>query len=506
MNFAELTQVALLGTERQAPPAPKGDGPLEALLSQLDLERRETALLSAAAVCATRERAGTPPARDQGPIPEPCPPEERPRMSERAGSLLLRLIEGDHGVLLPECLELADQAGQIAPPETLPAVLASGAATPELREAILPLIGARGRWLAAQNPAWAWVTGENAAGDEENIWRVGAPAARLTLLRRLRRTNPARARELLLATWKEESPDDRARFVAALSVGLGSSDEEFLDSALDDKRKEVRQAAAVFLGRLPESALARRMTERAKPLLKLTAGESGTPPRLEVTLPAECDKAARRDGAEPGPPAGFGEKAWWLTQFLEATPLGFWTTEWGATPDEILAASLAGEWKKELLEAWSRAAIRQGNAAWADGLFAIAVDTGDFKSLVRLLAPLTPGRREARVTALLGIDDPNVRAHIGPVIAQCRHVWSAEFSRAILAWLRVLASLPLMDWQLRGQFKDFAPLLAPATLHDATLGWPTDSPPWEFWSKGVDEFLAVVQFRADLRAAFAANQ
>ena len=56
---------------------------------------------------------------------------------------------------------------------------------------------------------------------------------------------------------------------------------------------------------------------------------------------------------------GFGEKAWWLIQMLESVPLALWSREWKAAPAEILAASQAGDWKKEFFEAWTRAAIRQ---------------------------------------------------------------------------------------------------------------------------------------------------
>ena len=88
------------------------------------------------------------------------------------------------------------------------------------------------------------------------------------------------------------------------------------------------------------------------------------------------------------------------------------------------------------------------------------------------------------------------------LIAQCRHEWSLEFSRQILSWLRKTAAQQSTDWQLRNQIKDFALRLAPATLPEAAHPWPTDSAGWQFWSKGVDEFLAVAQFRSDLYAAF----
>ena len=75
----------------------------------------------------------------------------------------------------------------------------------------------RGCWLAAQNDAWDYT----AASQEEAGWQTGSRDARLALLRRLRAEDPGRGRELLAATWNEEGPEDRARFLALLDVLSG---------------------------------------------------------------------------------------------------------------------------------------------------------------------------------------------------------------------------------------------------------------------------------------------
>jgi hypothetical protein len=503
MNFAEMTQAALLGTERQSLSVPKGNTAVERLQKQLEITRREEALLSAAALRGVHERIGMIPSRDSGPMPEPCGPEELARMNERAGSLLLRLLGGEYAVLLPECLDLAGKSKQLALPEALPALLNIGSTKPDLREVILSVLGARGRWLAAQNPEWSWVSG--AGAEDENIWRVGDSGARLLFLQRLRRVKPGRARELLAETWKEESPDERARFIAVLETGLSLEDEPFLETALDDKRKEVRRGAAALLGGVPESRLVQRMIARAKPLLKLIPGEPGKLLKLkkqkstaiELLLPPECDKAMQRDGIEPKPPQGFGERIWWLVQILEFVPLDFWTAEWKLAPTEIVAAS-TGEWAKELLEGWTRAAIRQKNDQWAAILFAAVLEGKRFDKFEGLLAAMSAAQRELRLTELLAAKDIRTRELQGTLVAQCRHQWSAQFSRIVLAWLRRVTADPSLDWPLRHQLKDFAPRLAPSLLLEAAKGWPTDSQSWDFWSKSVDEFLAMTQFRADL--------
>lgn len=509
VKFSELTQVALLGTERQAVSIAAGSPDLNRFLTQLDLNRQEEALLAAAALCGLHEEIGRLPARDTAPSPEPCPEEELPRMSEHAGSLLLRLLGGEFPELLPECLLLSARAGRICFPEALPALLTTGLAKAEWREAVLPVLGRRGRWLAAQNPEWAWAIG--ATDDDEKTWHVGESAARLLFLQRLRRTNPARARELLAATWKEETPEDRVGLISILETGLSVDDEPFLEAALDDKRKEVRRNAAALLARIVGSALNQRMAERVRPLLKFVPGESGgllklkksKPASIEIILIVECDKPMQRDGIEPKPQAGFGEKIWWLIQMLEMVPLDFWTTEWNVAAGEIVAASLQGEWEKEMFEAWTRAAVRQKNATWAEMLFAIAVRTKHPNNkLEGLIGAMPAERREFLFSPLLDADDGKTGEIQGALINCCRHDWSPDFSRTVLKWLRKITAQQSGDWQLRSQFKGFATRLAVPTLNEASSGWPTDVNGWEFWSKGVDEFLALAQFRSDLHAAF----
>lgn len=487
----------MLGTERQSIPAFQGGKALGDLLMQLDVNQRERSLLTAAALTAIHERVGALPAKDVAPLPEPCAAETSKRVGTRAAAMLRRLLEGEHSQLLPECLALMARMKTSAPPELLPSLLAIGMTKAELREPILSVIGHRGLWLAAQNPDWSWVSA--GAPADESIWQTGDKTARAVFFRQVRRSNPARAIELLGATWKEETPEDRAAFVAELSSGLSSADEPFLEAALDDKRKEVRRAAAVLLARLPESGFVRRMTERVRPLLSFKRARKSI---LQVTLPAECDKATQRDGIDVKPPQGFGEKAWWLIQMIENVPLSVWSREWNAAPADILAASQVGDWKKEFLEAWSRAAIRQQNVQWADALFDSVFEADRADRLEKLASVMTPQQREQRVLNVLGRNNNRINLLATHMLGQCMHDWSVGFSRAVLAAMRTETTHESFDWAIRNQFKAYAPFLAPAVLAEAASGWKTETKAWEFWSQGVEEFLAITQFRADLHAVF----
>lgn len=378
----------------------------------------------------------------------------------------------------------------------------------ELCDAISPLLGERGRWLAAQNPEWSWATG--ASGEDDDIWETGDLPTRLACLRKLRETQPGHARELLASTWKVDPAEDRAAFIAVFETGLSQDDEAFLEAAVDDKRKEVRRNAAALLARIPDSGLVKRMTRRVLPLLRFASAETGSvlklkkskPAVLEVSLPAECDKPMQRDGVDLKPPAGMGEKGWWLAQMLGAVPLSTWTDAWQCGMDEILGASEHSEWKTELFEGWTLAAIGQRNADWAVALLPIALEPGRSARLESLLAIVPLQYAE---THLLKYLSGNFRKFVdSPAILPwlCQHEWSANFSIAVLDFLRALTASESSDWQFRNRLVNFASCLAPESFSQALNGWPTDSAGWPFWAKGMEDFLAVVQFRSDIHSAF----
>ena len=58
---------------------------------------------------------------------------------------------------------------------------------------------------------------------------------------------------------------------------------------------------------------------------------------LAVTPPEECDAAMKRDGIDPKPPAGIGERAWWLDQIVSAAPLDTWSALDGSPADLVAA-------------------------------------------------------------------------------------------------------------------------------------------------------------------------
>jgi hypothetical protein len=509
----DLVKTALLGTQRQPPPRPPAGDALGAALEELSPAPPDAALLGMAATVTTYRRAGwLPPAEDTSTLPAPVDRNDLPQPNPRAAQALYQILGGERKDLLPEWLAAAAAAGKRLPDLALPPLLEIGRTRPELRESLTRVLGKRGHWLAAQNPQWSYATGATASESDaaapttpEADWETGTFAGRLALLGRLRRTDPARARALVQSTWSEEPADARTKFLSAFSAGLSPDDEPLLESALDDRGKEVRRVAADLLCRLPSSQLVRRMTQRATPLLAWKAGKK---PKIEVTLPSAPDKAAERDGIDPkarGP--RLGQKQSWLWQIVASVPPSAWTRAWGAKPAEIVETVRKSEFETVLVGAWALATARNEDPAWAEALLATEAATvseyaGD-EALAGLLQSLPPARREALVLENIaaGGDAAGFNPLTTQLLAALGPAWGEPLSRAVLARVRT-AMRSKRDayalYPMQQLLAEMALRVPPGMFKELSAGWPEEANGWDDWKTLVDKFLATVEFRRDM--------
>ncbi|HEU4425051.1 MAG TPA: DUF5691 domain-containing protein, partial [Pilimelia sp.] len=352
--WPEVLAAALIGTARGGGQAP--------------------ALLDAAATQGLRRRAGVPLVHGvqlSEPAPEDGAPPVGPAAAARADALLafdaatrdampVRDMAG-RLELLAEWLAAAAAAGRRLPAELVPALLDAGRRHRELRPLVAPVAGPLAGWLALQRADWSYASTAppaEATVADASAWELGAIGSRVAYLRRLRRRDPAQARELLDQAWDAEPPDDRAALLGALATGLSPADEPLLERALDDRRRQVRAVAFDLLTRLPRSGYAARMAARAAACVELHGtGE------ISVSPPAACDRSMRRDGIAPRPPAGVGERAWWLEEILARTPLNAWPP-----PSDFLARPINEAWLPTVRRGLARAAAIQRDGAWAAAL------------------------------------------------------------------------------------------------------------------------------------------
>jgi hypothetical protein len=462
----QLISAALLGTGQQPFGPIHTGGPLDRLLPQL-----KDRLFESAALILAYERAGAM-AKRAAQTPAAAADDPRPRCTPVAASYLTSVL-ADRLTLIPEWLSLAAAAGQRPPEELVPRLLGAATIDPGLREAVVEACGPLGVWLSAYKPAWSSVTAASAA--DESAWETGTTEDRVSALARLRRSDPARARELLQASWASESIDNKSRFLGALATGRSAEDESFLETVLDDRSVVVRRAAVEHLAALPGSKLVKRMKQRLEGRIRVVRTGLLRKQTLEVDPIAALDPAMLRDAIDKKPPsgAGLGERAWWTMQTVAAIPPSYWCEQFKLTPADLVEAAKRGQWSELLIQAWRTATIRNADVDWLEVLGA-----GDLEPDVAakaLLLAMPPAARERVMLRLLKRDS----SWLHVLAAYCPHDWSVEFTAEIIEIIDRSRIPP-----------------PPITQYVSTdARWPEDSALFANYSEAVG-------FRARMRDAF----
>ncbi|PAU47448.1 DUF5691 domain-containing protein, partial [Streptomyces albireticuli] len=450
--------------------------------------------------------------------------------------------------LLPQWLAAAMRHGYRAPAPLLPALLEAGRARSDLRAAALAFGGPRARWLAGLNPQWRYAlragpadgsaplrrsahagagtgagtgtgTGTGDSDATQRLWEEGLFAERVAALAALRRRDPAAGRELLAGTWAAERAEDRLMFLDGLRPELSPDDEPFLERALSDRSRNVRATAAELLSALPGSALAARMAGRARSCVALERTDGAV--RIVVEAPHECDKGMQRDGVTPRPPNGRGERSWWLTQVVGATPTAVWGERFGGlSPAEIVALPVADGWRPDLHAAWCRAAVRQRDAAWSRALLGPATapppasggdaPTGSWgRDPAKLLSALEPRERAewvAEFVSAQGLSDAF------RLLAVCAVPWAEPLGTAVVDALDIARDAGSYPWSFSGVMGLAERCLDPAQADrlEVLTALPENSPEpagapgaAAYWSEAFQRLVGTLRLRATMRAELA---
>src|SRR6266567_3409329 len=328
-----IVTTAIVGTGQAGNQGITTHTPVDTLTTQLSCKPERQLLLTAGAWTLYRRAGRVPtPAPAAPPLAEPeslavCPP--------KVAQLMDILLHGEYHDQLLEALECVNDARMRLPYNLLTPALEYGSQTKEARATLVPVLGTRGRWLSQFNSAWSWVaqylaeTTQTLPDDAETIWQEGTSGQRSEILRRLRQSDPARAREWLATVWKQEKAETRNDFLTTFETNLSLDDESLLEQALDDRSSNVRSIAASLLARLSNSALAQRMQIRADTMLFYSGNE------LAVELPQEIDQEWKRDGIAADLAHDKGERTTWMTQVLAQVPPQHWETRFSVTPQQL---------------------------------------------------------------------------------------------------------------------------------------------------------------------------
>ena len=490
---------ALLGADRTEPARPGDD--LVALDPGTDAG---AALLARLAAHGIHHLAGAGFA-PEALVPLPEQPTVGPECPPAAASRLALLLTAGNRERLAEWCDLAGAAGLRAPAWLLPALAARRS---DLPAAVARVAGAELAWLDRAAAGGA----EPEAATAEPDWTEGTPAEREAAFRAFRARDAAAARAALEAGFRAEKAELRARFVAALAVGLSEADGAFLETCLDDRSVGVRTEAQLLLPRLPASALAARMAARARAALRIEAQRKlfRTTYTLVITLPEE-DPALARDGIAPRAHAsqGSGVRAGLLREILAAAPLEAFA---GHPPRRWIELALRSDWSGEIRAGLLAAARRAGDPAWSEALTTVLGEaclgrlTGvePSESLVTawaMAAALLPATDWETLVAIL------IRAgSVTFVIAQLEQAparFSQSFTRALLGWLAGLiqhGAVPDPPWKLAHMIDGLAERAWPSQEAAAAASALRDRFPQD-GNRSLASALARLAETLDLRAA-----
>lgn len=464
------------------------------------------------------QRAGALPV--QAPAQPPCEPQPTcPRAAEQVLGLILRDI---HPELLEHWLATAARMGFLVPHACLVPLLDKVTPRHALQAQVAALMGKRGQWLAAHNPSWTAVRA-SAPDDAGALWQTGDLQQRRHALSAMRRADPAAALAALEQEWPQEPAENRIALLPCLSNGLNLNDEAFLERALDDKRKEVRQSAQLLLAALPGTAFEQRAAARLASLLtvekksgfgaRLGAMLGGAQPAtLHIALPETRDAAMQRDGIGIDKHPGMGEKAGWLLDMVQQVSPRHWSGAWEMTPAQVIDTMAASEFKVAMVTALVRAAARMiahDASAEAHDWFVTLMTEADPKRTevyaVQMLMPqmvhLPPALQEQILAHWI---ERQAYGHAVNRAATQTDALSAPLSRALLTTVqRDLAALTTHDYNMRAIIKSLGRVLNADDTAYAQANWPgADWPHWPHYRDAVDEMMETLQFRHTMQRSF----
>ncbi|MGX1807746.1 DUF5691 domain-containing protein [Nocardia sp. NPDC055321] len=438
-GLAELVSTALVGTARRQGDGGALPGPVAALSARLTGEPAAALLDTIALQDCFARGAVTAGAVKQ---PDTAQDDDRPLLPRGAGAHLAELL-GENSPFLDEWFAAAAVHDFRAPDELCSLLLDRAKSLSAHRESLLRLAGARGRWLAAQHPGWRSLV--RVPVEDESVWSHGRPAERRLWLAQLRSRDRHAALAALAGSWGTESGPGRAELLLVLADGLGLGDEAMLETALDDRRAEVRRTAADLLARLPDSTFAARMAERAGAWLSF--GPRLLRPVLTTTGPGVLDDAARRDGV--GDSYGYTAyradgapdlAAEWLHRVVAGTPLAHWERVLGP-PEQAVRVAMSQGMRGPMFAGWSDATLAQRDSAWAKALFTAfaAQEAGESDSeKLRELFALQPLDDQIRHLRRL---DSSWLAEIESLLRAVPHPWPAPMAEHVLRLLLERAQL-----------------------------------------------------------------
>ncbi|MGB1216669.1 MAG: DUF5691 domain-containing protein [Saprospiraceae bacterium] len=498
----ELVKTALIGTKRAEVP--------RVVLDELEKKKmtssfKEEQVLSAAALLNMTEKAGFQ-TKHISTIPEsPKYQTETTTCSPASIKHLYMVVDGAFELALPEFLHHLGLNKKCLPPEILPDLLEQSLASQDLWQKLQKSIGDRGWWLIQQNPDWFPLLPK-----QEKPWDDASNEERLSIWEKQWLDQPYDALNLLEETWSSESNNQRLAFLKVLEKNLSPDAEIFLESLLDDRRKEIRKSAVRMLAQIPDSQFSKRTFKRLSELMEIKTSKSKGD-LLQVQLPDQLDDEMIRDGIDP--------RVQWFKGGVKASRLGqmvamihpkLWEEQFKKDAAEIVNLFRSSDWGELLLQAVIEAAVLHKDENWTAALLLFKIENQHIQqwqnlNTNRLIEQVSD--KIFNTVATKGMEQNQGLLEEGsPVtymLKNCACLWSDELTELVIVnlheWLAGESSRYWNGWHYRSILKKASYMCNPF-IHEkfSYEWWPRESKIWGSWEREVDDFLATLHFRCKM--------
>jgi hypothetical protein len=510
---SQITATALLGTGRAGHVTFNADGSLGAALAKIQ-EQQDPArrLLDSAAIVFLSSRVGATSHHAEIQHQTPASEERFKSCSPAANILIEQTVSGSYSRLLPEVLMLLAISKLRLPYSFLPDILDIGCVQKSLRPSIVSTIGERGIWLAAQNPAWAYVDTILSTHGQPDFpgtvdWETATVDTRVSIIRFTRKQDPGRAIERMSLNWRKETSSTKLQLLKELDTGLSIADETFLESALDDKSVEVRQAAALLLARIPDSSFADQALQKTNMFLSIHKRPfDGLD--IIVSLPsAYLPEWSRYGIGEKSEIKDIGDRAWWFIQWAGFISPEYWSKRLGMSPDEMLLAVEKSEWASLLRLAWSRSARGSSDIFWKYAVARYWATQRDGRTSVGSMFPKINDLGEKAENLLLYLlkDETTPLSDTHPasnLLAQYESAWSETLARQVIGSIKRRIAAPSVGnnqlYLTIGLLENSAYKIPSHLADELGSDWPTTATEWKFWEQASKAFTDVLHFRCQI--------
>lgn len=427
-SWNHMINTALLGTEKKAL---KKEELIPEIAELFDLiteqaETKEDAFLQTAAVLYNIRQCGFAPLRKEGVSISKAEGEEKHYANEMAHSVLYDILETTSTSLFRFWLEQCVQANKVVQPEAIPILFDEGMKNKSIRPLIYNCCGKRGEWLLQFNHEWKYVD----TSTDEELWQTGVLEQRKNILAELRKTDSAKARELLQQTWTQENAATKTELVQQLQVNANEVDLPFLEEILNEKSVKVKEAALQILKAIPSSSIVQSYWKTLVSSIELKKERTllglSSKTILNFIPVKEIDESIYKTGIEKlSSDKKILDQDYLLYQLISSIPPYFLEQHTGLPKEQVLKAIHYSDKGKYFISAITRSAIRFRDVDWLKAV--IALQENVFYPEAVMVLP----QKEAEQYSLQHFDGDNAYPIIN-ALGDFEKEWGLELTKTIL--------------------------------------------------------------------------